>query len=46
MRDIKSSVAIARDGSLEESVDFEALAQADSLRSAEFELFVSRFTGS
>ncbi|TXJ07273.1 MAG: enoyl-CoA hydratase [Aeromicrobium sp.] len=46
MRDIKSSVAIARDGSLEESVDFEALAQADSLRSAEFELFISRFTGS
>lgn len=46
MRDIKSSVAVAIKAPLEESIDFEALAQADSLRSAEFEMFTTRFNGS
>ena len=45
IRDIKSSVALAIKSPLEESVDFEALAQADSLRSAEFEMFTARFNG-
>lgn len=43
MRDIKSSVMVAATGSLEESVNFEALAQADSLRTVEFESFVQDF---
>lgn len=46
MRDIKSSVTLAINSPLEESIDFEALAQADSLRSTEFEMFTSRFMNS
>ncbi len=44
MADIKRSVAVAATSTLEESVAVEALAQARSLKSEQFQAFAARFT--
>lgn len=44
MADIKRSVAIASTSGLDESLDFESWAQAESLASAEFAAFAARFS--